>query len=86
MVGLPLFVFSLVLSNIFLGLILQHGVFATRQLGDSIAEYILFLFENTVFHVVNHHVFSIHNAVGDSALCLQALICSDIKAVFNTKA
>ena len=85
LVGFPLLFAAFVLAHILLRIVFQQGVFTTRELSNSVAEHIFFLFKHTVIHAVLHQSVTLHNTISNRTFGLQSLICSYVKTIFHTK-
>ena len=85
LVGFPLLPAALVLAHILLCIVFQQGIFATRELGNSVAEHIFFLFKHTVIHAVLHQSVTLHNAISNRAFGFQSLIGGYVKTILHTE-
>ena len=61
LIGFPLLLLALILANLTLGLVLQHGILATRKLCYGVTEYVFILLHATVFHAVLQHRLALHD-------------------------
>ena len=85
LVCLPLLFAACILAYVLFCVVLQHSILTARKLSNGVAEYIFLLLKHTIGHTVCHHLLAVHNAVCNSTLCFQSLICSNVQTILNTE-
>lgn len=67
-------------------LILQNGILAARKLRRHVAERILILLHDTVFHRILHQLRTVHYRIRYRSLRLQTLVSRHVQAVLHAEA
>lgn len=73
------------LAQLFLCLVLKHGILTARQLCGDVAELIPLFFQYSVLKVVGKQILGVHDSVCNRTFGFQSLICRHIKAVLNAE-
>ena len=81
-----LILLCLQLAQLFLGLVLKHGILTARQLCCDVAELISLFFQYSIFKVVGKQILGVHDSVCNRTFGFQSLIGGHVKTILNAKA